>query len=129
MTLANFIDKIQRNETVSFDETIAVINKNYHYHPAEFTNGQLVNSAGTSEGSCKIFSFAMKNELTEQQTLNLFGDYYRAEVLTDPEGISHQNIRNFMRYGWDGVQFNGNPLTLKVLVAIIPLSNSIDIYG
>jgi hypothetical protein len=113
MTLALFIEKIHRNEAVSFNETIAVIADNYHYHPVEFSNGDLVNALGTNEGSCKIFAFAMKNQLNQQQTLNLFGDYYRQDVLSDPDGTGHQNIRNFMRYGWDGIQFSGNPLTVK----------------
>ncbi|SJM93902.1 HopJ type III effector protein [Crenothrix polyspora] len=113
MTLALFIKKIQNNQTITFDETITIISKNYHYSPAEFTNGSLVNSAGTNEGSCKIFAFAMQNNLDKQQTLALFGDYYRNDVLNDPDGTGHQNIRNFMRYGWDGLQFNGNPLTAK----------------
>lgn len=113
MILALFIKKIQNNQIITFDETITIINKNYHYSPAAFTNGSLVNSAGTNEGSCKIFAFAMQNNLDKQQTLSLFGDYYRNDVLNDPDGTGHQNIRNFMRYGWDGLQFNGNPLTAK----------------
>ncbi|WP_394753919.1 HopJ type III effector protein [Crenothrix sp.] len=113
MTLALFIEKIHRNEAVSFKETMAVIADNYDYHPVEFSNGDLVNTTGTNEGSCKIFAFAMKNQLNQQQTLSLFGDYYRHDVLNDPEGTGHQNIRNFMRYGWEGIQFNGTALTDK----------------
>jgi hypothetical protein len=30
-----------------------------------------------------------------------FGAYYREEVLGDLEGTNHQNIRNFMKSGWD----------------------------
>ena len=45
--------------------------------------------------------------------LQLWGEYYR-EVLADPEGSSHQNIRNFMKTGWEGVPFeNGIALTRK----------------
>jgi hypothetical protein len=113
MTLAAFIDKIYRNEAVSFNETIAAITDNYHYDPTEFTNAELVNLAGTNEGSCKIFAFAKLNKLNPQQTLNLFGDYYRHDVLSDPEGAGHQNIRNFMRFGWEGIRFNDSPLTAK----------------
>lgn len=113
MSLSLFVNKVLNNEAISFNETIAVIHENYDYHPAEFINGGLVNTAGTNEGSCKIFAFAQLNELTQQQTLNLFGDYYWQDVLNTPEGTGHQNIRNFMRFGWDGIQFNGNPLTPK----------------
>jgi len=48
--------------------------------------------------------------LDAQQTLACFGDYYRVDVLQNPEGVDHQNIRNFMTYGWDGVAFKGEAL-------------------
>jgi len=117
MSLASFINKVTNNEAVGFNETIVVITENYDYQPTEFSNGLneqiLVNPAGTNEGSCKIFAFAQLNRLDQQQTLNLFGDYYRLDVLNDPNGTGHQNIRNFMRYGWDGIHFNGVALTAK----------------
>ncbi|MGZ8190911.1 MAG: HopJ type III effector protein [Methylococcaceae bacterium] len=114
MSLNVFLEKIKNNEFVSFDETIAAITENYHYQPTEFSNGldedKLVNQAGTNEGSCKIFAFANIHGLDKQQTLNLFGDYYRQDVLNNPDGTSHQNIRNFMQYGWEGIRFNGEAL-------------------
>lgn len=117
MSLASFLEKVKNNVPVSFDESIAAITENYHYQPTEFSNGLdeqlLVNQAGTNEGSCKIFAFAQLNRLDQQQTLNLFGDYYRLDVLNDPNGTGHQNIRNFMRYGWDGIRFDGLALTAK----------------
>ena len=117
MSLASFIEKVKNHENVSFAETIAVISEHYHYQATEFCNGLnehlLVNQAGTNEGSCKIFAFAQLNGLDQQQTLNLFGDYYRQDVLNDPNGTGHQNIRNFMIYGWDGIRFNGVALTAK----------------
>ncbi len=116
MSLASFIEKVKNNDTVSFDETIAVITENYHYQATEFRNGLheqlLVNQAGTNEGSCKIFGFAQINGLNQQQTLNLFGGYYR-DVLNDPHGTSHQNIRNFMQYGWAGICFKDIALMAK----------------
>ncbi|HEY8036884.1 MAG TPA: HopJ type III effector protein [Methylobacter sp.] len=115
MSLASFIEKVINNEAIGFNETIAVITENYDYQPTEFSNGLneqiLVNPAGTNEGSCKIFAFAQLHQLDQQQTLNLFGDYYRLDVLNDPNGTGHQNIRNFMQYGWDGVSFKGVALT------------------
>ena len=42
-----------------------------------------------------------------------FGSYYRDDVLGDPSGEDHANIRNFMKYGWDGVLFDSNALTAK----------------
>jgi hypothetical protein len=116
MSLASFLEKINNNVAISFDETIAVINENYHYQATEFSNGHhdeytLINKAGTNEGSCKIFAFAKIHQLDQQQTLNLFGDYYRLDVLNDPQATSHQNIRNFIKYGWEGICFKGEALT------------------
>ncbi len=117
MTLTTFLQKIKNNEHVSFDETITVIAENYEYSPCEFTNGlnnkQLINAAGSNEGSCKIFSFAQINQLSPQQTLDLFGDYYRKDVLNNPTGTSHQNIRNFMQFGWEGINFTQRALKTK----------------
>lgn len=116
-SLDNFLNKIKHNEAVSFNETIAVITEHYHYTPTEFSNGlgeqQLVNPAGVNEGSCKLFAFARLHRLDPMQTLNLFGDYYRIDVLNDPEGTGHQNIRNFMKFGWEGIRFSGEPLAEK----------------
>lgn len=117
MTLNTFLDRIKTNEPVAFDETMAVIAEHYDYRPTEFSNGieddTLINEAGKNEGSCKIFAFAQLNGLNEQQTLNLFGDYYRQDVLNDPNGSGHQNIRHFMRHGWAGIQFKSMALSLK----------------
>ena len=44
-------------------------------------------------------------------------DYFEVEPyqygLGNPEGIDHQNIRNFMEFGWEGVVFEGEALTKK----------------
>ncbi len=117
MSLTSFLKKINHHEAISFEETMAVIAENYHYQATEFSNGLdgqvLTSQAGTNEGSCKIFAFAQLNQLDQQQTLNLFGDYYRQDVLNDPNGTGHQNIRQFMKYGWEGICFKGVALTVK----------------
>ena len=117
MSLKQFLQKIANNEKVSFDETMAVISQYYDYQATEFSNGMgdcmLINAARTNEGSCKIFAFAKINQLTEQQSLNLFGDFYHLEVLADPAGAQHQNIRNFMQFGWDGIKFKQQALLPK----------------
>ena len=119
MPLTSFLEKINALVAVSFDETMTVITENYHYQATEFSNGlnehTLINQAGTNEGSCKIFAFAKIHDLDQQQTLNLFGDYYRLDVLNDPQGTGHQNIRNFMKYSWEGVCFKGEALTALTL--------------
>ncbi|MCK5889183.1 MAG: HopJ type III effector protein, partial [Methylococcales bacterium] len=110
MSLENFLQKIKNNETISFNETIKIITENYNYTPAEFSNGlsasKVINTAGSNEGSCKIFSFAQLNQLSAEHTLSLFGDYYRQDVLQNPNGNDHQNIRHFMVDGWAGIQFH-----------------------
>ena len=98
-------------DTVDFNDVMDVVQSNYQYRETEFTNGlgdELVtNRAGTNEGSCKIFSFARLNQLDEAQTLACFGSFYRDDVLKNSSGTDHQNIRNFIKYGWAGISFSG----------------------
>jgi len=108
----HFLQQLKTSpETNSFENTMAVIDANYHFTPCEFSNGDLVNAQNQNNGSCKIFAFAQLNNLNEQQTLHCFGDYYRMDVLENPNGTDHQNIRNFMQHGWAGIKFDTNPLT------------------
>ncbi|MDQ0477433.1 HopJ type III effector protein [Chryseobacterium sp. MDT2-18] len=100
-------------ETIAFKEVIAYIDEHYDFTPTKFTNGTAVNEAGENNGSCKVFSFAKLNDLSEQETLSLFGDFYRNDVLENPEGNDHQNIRNFMDFGWEGISFEGEALKKK----------------
>jgi hypothetical protein len=51
--------------------------------------------------------------LSQTKTLACFGAYYFDEVLKDPNGTDHQNIRNFIKTGWDGVKFQEEALVLK----------------
>ncbi|ROR98716.1 HopJ type III effector protein [Sinobacterium caligoides] len=103
----------QQPEQVEFTEVIATIEACYHYTPAEFRNGNTVNAAGTNEGSAKIFAFAQLNQLDIAQTLACFGKFYRQDVLANPQGDDHQNIRNFMQSGWQGISFSSPALQEK----------------
>jgi hypothetical protein len=100
-------------ESISFSEVISYIDANFDFTPTRFVNGKTVNEAGQNNGSCKVFSFAKLNNLNQEQTLALFGDYYRIDVLGNPEGSDHQNIRNFINSGWEGIQFEGQALSQK----------------
>lgn len=114
MTIETFIQKIkQEPKSIAFADTIAVIEANYNFTPTAFQNGTQHNAAGENSGSCKLFSFAKMHNLTQEETLACFGPIYFDEVLNDPDGTNHQNIRNFMKTGWDGVSFEGNALVLK----------------
>ncbi|MCX8526179.1 HopJ type III effector protein [Chryseobacterium formosus] len=100
-------------EEIEFKNVIAFIDEHYDFTATKFTNGNTVNEADQNNGSCKVFSFAKLNDLSKEETLNLFGEFYREDVLQNPEGTDHQNIRNFMEFGWDGISFEGKALTRK----------------
>lgn len=115
MTVRQFLAQVKTGKRVSFADTLRVIDEHYAYRPVRFTNGpqgdQVVNEAGTNQGSCKIFAFAKRHALTEQPTLALFGEYYWRDVLPHPNGEDHANIRRFMKYGWHGIEFADEALT------------------
>ena len=113
--LEQLLQNIQTSpETIEFDDVIDTIDDHYSYSATQFSNGigdsRVINQAGTNEGSCKIFSFAKRHSLNEEQTLNCFGKYYREDVVKNPDGSDHANIRNFMVSGWDGIKFEGEAL-------------------
>ena len=96
----------------SFPETIAYIDENYLFTPTTFKNGNQLNNVGENNGSCKIFAFAQLQQFTKEETLSLFGDFYQ-DVLYSPEASDHQNIRNFMIFGWNGIHFEDEALQAK----------------
>ncbi len=107
MELVDFLHQVTTEPlSVEFEQTIAVIEANYHFSETSFTNGELQNQAGQNNGSCKIFAFAQLHNFTEAQTLACFGRYYREDVLQHPEADDHQNIRNFIQFGWAGIKFS-----------------------
>jgi hypothetical protein len=113
MNLNTLLQTLERApERVEFEDTLAVIDALYDFTPTAFRNGDIVNAAGQNSGSCRLFAFAKLHNLTEQQTLACFGRHYR-DVLNNPEGDDHQNIRNFIQHGWAGIHFEAMPLTLK----------------
>ena len=114
MQLELFLNQLNTQpKTIEFPDVIELINSKYTYIPTLFRNHDIVNEAGQNTGSCKIFAFARLHELTQEQTLALFGAFYRADVLKTPEGDSHPNIRQFMATGWTGIEFDGVPLRAK----------------
>ena len=103
--------RLQASEA-EFADVIAFIEARYAHTPTAFQNGRQANGANENQGSAKVFSFAQLNGLDQAQTLSLFAEHYAA-VLASPEGADHQNIRQFMQNGWDGIQFEGQALTVK----------------
>lgn len=114
MTVEQLIEQVRSApDTVEFDQVMAVIGEHYDYTPAHFSNGDVVNEAGSNEGSCKVFAFGQINALSELETLALFGRFYRDDVLANPAGEDHANIRNFLLDGWLGIRFHSEPLRRK----------------
>ncbi len=114
MDIAEFIKKVKTSpETLEFNELMELIDTNYTFTPTAFGNGELRNEVGENSGSCKLFSFAKSHALSVNETLACFGEYYREDVLENPTADNHQNIRNFMKTGWDGISFTGEALSLK----------------
>lgn len=113
--MKDLIEKLNsKPNEISFQEIISFIDENFDFTPTKFKNGEIINEAGQNNGSCKLFSFAKLAKLSKQETLNCFGDYYRIDVLKHTEGTDHQNIRNFILFGWEGIDFDQEALKAKI---------------
>lgn len=113
MTVDTFLKKLKETpENIEFSELMDVIDSHYTFTETAFKNGSLQNQAGENTGSCKLFSFAKLNQLDKQQTLACFGAFYREDVLQHPDADNHQNIRNFMQTGWEGIHFTSDSTAL-----------------
>ena len=97
-------------KALSFTQVIDCIDQHYQFSAVGFRVGEQINAAGSNLGSCKIFAFAQLQQLSEQHTLSLFGDYYFIDVLQHPEADDHANIRNFMQFGRSAVSFDATAL-------------------
>ena len=106
-----FLAQLEAGEA-KFADVLAFIEARYNHTATAFQNGLQHNAATENQGSAKVFSFAQLNNLDQQQTLNLFAEHY-ASVLASPEAEDHQNIRQFMLNGWNGIKFEGTALTAK----------------
>ena len=114
MNIEAFKNKLKNNpKAIDFSETMSAIEANYEFTPTAFTNGKLKNKAGENSGSCKLFAFAKAQGFTKEETLACFGKFYFDDVLKNPNGTGHQNIRNFIKTGFKGLSFEGEPLKEK----------------
>jgi hypothetical protein len=109
--LITLIEKL-REHALTFKDVIEFIETRYQHQPTAFKNGEAYNEATQNQGSAKVFSFAQLNNLSKEDTLCLFAEHYQS-VLNTPEGTDHQNIRQFMKYGWPGIVFEGQALLAK----------------
>ena len=101
-----------KDGSAKFADVLAFIEARYQHTPTAFQNGAQFNAATENQGSAKVLTFAKLEGLNQQDTLSLFAEHY-ASVLATPEAIDHQNIRQFMQNGWEGVKFEGEALTAK----------------
>lgn len=109
--LDQFIQALQQ-PSHRFADTLAFITQHYYYQPCSFSNGPLHNAAGENQGSCKIFSLALLEQLSQEQALQAFGEHYQ-QVLATPNGQDHQNIRQFMLSGFAGLNFSQPALSRR----------------
>jgi hypothetical protein len=109
--LTTLLKKLKDN-SLPFKDVIEFIEAHYEHRPTAFKNGTLHNEATQNQGSAKVFTFAQLNKLDKTDTLYLFAEHYQA-VLKNPDGIDHQNIRQFMIHGWPGIIFEGQALLAK----------------
>ncbi len=112
MTLSELREKITAG-TADFKEVIAYVDAHYAFTPTAFKNGDAANAADQNNGACKVFAFAKLHGLSKRETLAAFGAYYFVDVLKHRDGTDHQNIRNFMKHGWSGIRFEGEPLRAR----------------
>ncbi|WP_233897508.1 HopJ type III effector protein [Tenacibaculum piscium] len=113
MTLQEFKNTLKNTpKNIQFSDTMNVIEENYNFTPSAFKNGDLENASTQNLGSCKVFSFAIKQQLSKEETLACFGAHYFNDVLENPTATDHQNIRNFMNTSFEGLVFETETLEL-----------------
>ncbi len=112
MTQEEYLEELRSGAKMKFEDLIALIDDDFDYTPSAFSNGEIENSIDENQGSAKLFCFAAVHQLSQLETLHCFGQYYQ-DVLNTPESNSHNNIRNFITYGWEGLKFDSPILSRK----------------
>lgn len=110
-TISEVLSALNNNSAV-FADVLAFIEDKYDFTPVAFDNGDKHNNANENNGSAKVFAVATLNNLSKEDTLRLFAEHYEKVVAT-PDDTDHDNIRNFMKFGWDGIVMATNPLQSK----------------
>lgn len=111
MTIKELLEKLNTKE-LQFKDVLSFIEEKYDYSSSAFQNGTQNNAETENQGSAKVLAFGKINNLSQEDTLTLFAEHY-ASVLATPNGVDHQNIRQFQLNGWSGVSFEKNVLTAK----------------
>mgnify|MGYP000495330143 FL=1 len=100
-------------DNFQFETTLAFIEQYYNFTPSAFNNGGVANTADQNQGSCKVFALAQLLDLSQEQTLQCFGQHYR-DVLATPEVDNHHNLRRVLKEGLANITFDAFPLEEKV---------------
>ena len=58
MTQEEYLEELRSGARMKFEDLIALIEDDYDYTPAGFSNGEIENSADENQGSAKLFCFA-----------------------------------------------------------------------
>lgn len=109
--LQTLLASVKANQT-PFSKVIEFIDTHYQHQPTAFKNGETYNEATQNQGSARVFAFAKLNDLSAEDTPHLFAEHYQA-VLATPDAADHQNIRQFIAHGWDGIVFEGQALLAR----------------
>jgi hypothetical protein len=109
--LADFLQSIE-SDTHVFATTLAFINEWYEFIPTAFRNGAVANTAEQNQGSCRVLSFALLEQLSAEQALKCFGEHYR-DVLATPDVDNHHNLRRLQKEGLVDIHFDSAPLRRK----------------
>ena len=79
-----------------FDDVISAIDAGYDETEVGFEVNGVKSAPGKNLGSAKVFSLGILAGLSKEETLACFGQYYR-DVVANPDGDDHPNIRAFMQ--------------------------------
>lgn len=104
--------KLLRSKEIVFKDVLAFIDSSYECKTSAFKNGLQNNAENENQGSARVLYFAKINNLSKEDTLELFAEHYNS-VLANPDGNDHQNIRQFQINGWNTVSFEQEVLTAK----------------
>jgi len=58
MTQEEYLEELRSGARMKFEDLIALIDDDYDYTPAAFSNGEVSNTEDENQGSAKLFCFA-----------------------------------------------------------------------
>jgi len=109
--LAELLAAIE-TDTYQFSSTLDFIDQWFDFTPSAFRNGNVDNTIGQNQGSCRVLAMALMQGLTAEQALKCFGEHYR-DVLATPGISNHHNLRRLQVEGLVDIHFDHQPLRRK----------------